>query len=121
MFTGSYCVNPMTGEDVPIWLANYVVSDYGSGAVMAVPAHDERDFDFAQQYDLPIKFVIVPADSGNVGDLSRETAFTAPGVLIDSGDFSGLPSKKPRSKSLSSWKAMASANARPIIVCATGA
>jgi leucyl-tRNA synthetase len=98
MFTGSYCINPMTGEEVPIWLANYVVSDYGSGAVMAVPAHDERDFDFAQEYDLPIKFVIMPADSGNVGDLSREMAFTDPGVLIDSSDFTGLSSEVAKIK-----------------------
>ena len=60
MFTGAYCTNPMNGEAVPIWLANYVVSDYGSGAVMAVPAHDERDWDFAKQYDLPIKTVVLP-------------------------------------------------------------
>ena len=60
MFTGAYCTNPMNGEAVPIWLANYVVSDYGSGAVMAVPAHDERDFDFAKKYDLPIKMVVMP-------------------------------------------------------------
>ena len=60
MFTGAYCTNPMNGEAVPIWLANYVVSDYGSGAVMAVPAHDERDFDFAKKYDLPIKMVVLP-------------------------------------------------------------
>ncbi len=62
MFTGAYCTNPMNGEAVPIWLANYVVSDYGSGAVMAVPAHDERDFDFAKKYDLPIKLVVLPED-----------------------------------------------------------
>ena len=62
MFTGAYCTNPMNGEAVPIWLANYVVSDYGSGAVMAVPAHDERDFDFAKKYDLPIKLVVGPED-----------------------------------------------------------
>ena len=67
MFTGAYCTNPMNGEAVPIWLANYVVSDYGSGAVMAVPAHDERDFDFAKKYDLPIKLVVAPE-----GDLSNE-------------------------------------------------
>src|SRR4028118_1660404 len=98
MFTGAYCVNPMTGEDVPIWLANYVVSDYGSGAVMAVPAHDERDFDFAKEYDLPIKFVIMPADSGNVGEISRAAAFVDAGVLIDSGDFTGLPSEEAKFK-----------------------
>jgi leucyl-tRNA synthetase len=98
MFTGAYCINPMTGEDVPIWLANYVVSDYGSGAVMAVPAHDERDFDFAREYDLPIKFVIAPSDAGNIGDLTTERAFTDSGVLIESGDFTGLSSDDAKTK-----------------------
>ena len=60
IFTGAYCINPMTGEEVPIWLGNYVVSDYGSGAVMAVPAHDERDCEFAKANNLPIKVVVAP-------------------------------------------------------------
>ena len=121
MFTGSYCVNPMTGEEVPIWLANYVVSDYGSGAVMAVPAHDDRDFEFAKKYDLPIKAVIAPvgavrhiseqeaehmdisfAPEGWKSDyparLVAEHAFTDYGELMDSGDFSGLSSEDAQTK-----------------------
>ena len=58
VFTGAYAINPMNGEKIPIWIANYVLMDYGTGAIMAVPAHDERDFEFARKYDLPIKVVI---------------------------------------------------------------
>ena len=60
VFTGSYCINPYTGVRMPIYVANFVLMDYGTGAVMAVPAHDQRDFDFAKKYDLPIKVVIQP-------------------------------------------------------------
>jgi leucyl-tRNA synthetase len=96
MFIGAYCVNPMTGEDVPIWIGNYVLAEYGSGAVMAVPAHDERDFEFAQKYDLPIKTVIAPE---NTSDFYIQTsAFTEPGVLVNSGDFSGLSSQEAKTK-----------------------
>lgn len=99
MFTGSYCINPMTGEDVPIWLANYVVSDYGSGAVMAVPAHDDRDFDFAKKYDLPIRFVIAPQDvTATISEAPKNAAFTEYGVLKNSGDFSGLSSDEAKTK-----------------------
>ena len=105
MFTGAYCLNPMNGEAVPIWLANYVVSDYGSGAVMAVPAHDERDFDFAKKYDLPIEAVIHPTDeefldyydyedpkSDSAIVLQKAYTDKYKGVLINSrsGQFSGL-------------------------------
>ncbi len=68
LFCGAYCTNPMTGEQVPIWIANYVLSDYGSGAVMAVPAHDERDFEFARKYDLPIKQVVAQGEVGGVAE-----------------------------------------------------
>ncbi len=98
MFTGAYCINPMTGEDVPIWLANYVVSDYGSGAVMAVPAHDERDFEFATKYELPIKFVVAPRSGMRDEGRGMDAAFTEAGVLIDSGEFDGLPSDEAKIK-----------------------
>jgi leucyl-tRNA synthetase len=104
VFTGAYCINPMTGEDVPIWLANYVVSDYGSGAVMAVPAHDERDFEFAKQYGLPIKTVVVPFDSlsgsliANVAEIFSDKVVTQPGKLVNSGGFDGLPSEEAKTK-----------------------
>lgn len=86
VFTGSYCVNPVNGERVPIYIGDYVLATYGTGAVMAVPAHDTRDYDFAVKYNLPIKRVI------DGGDLP----FTADGTLVDSGEFSGLPSDKAR-------------------------
>jgi leucyl-tRNA synthetase len=92
----------MTGEDVPIWLANYVVSDYGSGAVMAVPAHDERDFEFAQKYDLSIQFVVAPRDQETAeaideeGDGVLEAAYVEYGVLVNSGNFSGLSSEEAK-------------------------
>ncbi|MCS3903964.1 leucyl-tRNA synthetase [Methylohalomonas lacus] len=88
MATGLYVKHPLTGEELPVWIANYVLMTYGEGAVMAVPAHDERDFDFAQQYGLPIKPVIKPAD-GELETPLRE-AFTDHGVTFDSGEFSGL-------------------------------
>ena len=89
MFTGAYCTNPMNGEAVPIWLANYMVSDYGSGAVMAVPAHDERDFDFAKKYDLPIRVVVLPQGGvqkpwfGKMEDGVRERRFETVKEEID--------------------------------------
>ncbi|MDF2440272.1 MAG: leucyl-tRNA synthetase, partial [Abditibacteriota bacterium] len=92
--TGAFCTNPMTGEDVPIWLGNYVLSDYGSGAVMAVPAHDQRDWEFARAHDLPIKVVVAPtnADQSTLGAVVDAAAFEDYGVLINSGEFDGLSS-----------------------------
>ena len=83
--------HPITGENIPVWVANFVVMDYGSGALMAVPAHDERDFEFASRYHLPIKQVITP-DNGSHWDFTR-AAFTEYGELINSDDFTGLSSK----------------------------
>lgn len=88
MATGLSCKHPISGREVPIWVANYVLMDYGSGAVMAVPAHDQRDFEFAQKYGLPIEQVIAPADDAVI-DLSK-AAFTAKGLLVNSGEFDGL-------------------------------
>ncbi|HSW69674.1 MAG TPA: leucine--tRNA ligase [Gammaproteobacteria bacterium] len=82
--------HPITRQELPVWVANFVVMDYGSGAVMAVPAHDQRDFEFAEQYHLPIKQVIHPADQ-SVFNFTK--AFTQAGILMDSGKFSGLDSK----------------------------
>ncbi|GLS25548.1 leucine--tRNA ligase [Marinibactrum halimedae] len=92
MDTGIKAIHPITGEDVSVWVANYVLMDYGSGAVMAVPAHDERDFEFAQKYDLPITQVVAPKDNSEV-DLTT-AAFTNKGLLINSGEFDGLDFKK---------------------------
>ncbi len=88
--TGFMAIHPITGEQVPVWIANFVLIEYGSGAVMSVPAHDQRDYEFAKQYGLNIKQVIFPADD-TVVDL-HQAAFTDKGVLDNSGEFSGLTS-----------------------------
>ncbi len=97
VFTGSYCINPVTGDKMPIYVANFVVMAYGTGAVMAVPAHDQRDFEFAKKYGLPIRVVIKPAeaqDSPLAQDLTH--AFEQDGVLVDSGEFSAMDSESAR-------------------------
>ena len=88
MATGLYAVHPLTGEQVPVWVANFVLMHYGTGAVMAVPSHDQRDFEFAQKYHLPIKQVIEPMNGEEI-DLTKQ-AFTEHGKLIHSGEFDGL-------------------------------
>ena len=91
IYTGQNATHPITGKEVPVWIANFVLMDYGSGAVMAVPAHDQRDWEFAQQYGLPITQVIEATDD-SVVDLNK-AAFTEKGCLVDSGEFSGLTSQ----------------------------
>ena len=91
VFTGSYCVNPVTGAKMPIYLANFVLMGYGTGAVMAVPAHDQRDFEFAKKYGLPLKVVINPKGV-SLDAAALPEAFTDPGVLHDSGAFTGQDS-----------------------------
>ena len=86
--TGFYAIHPLTGNKVPVWIANFVLIEYGTGAVMAVPGHDERDYEFASKYDLPIKPVILD-EQGNAPDLSQ-TAYTEHGILFNSGEFDGL-------------------------------
>ena len=90
VFTGKYAVNPFNGEEVQLWVADYVLAGYGTGAVMAVPGHDSRDFLFAKKYDIPIKIVIHP-DKDNALDLkTMDDAFTEYGVMVNSGQFNGL-------------------------------
>jgi leucyl-tRNA synthetase len=88
VFTGITAVHPVSGDAVPVWVANFVLMEYGSGAVMSVPAHDQRDWEFARKYGLPVKQVIAPAD-GTTIDLQNE-AYTSKGYLINSGEFDGL-------------------------------
>ena len=93
LFTGYHAINPLNGDEVPVYVANFVLMEYGTGAIMSVPAHDQRDFDFAKAYGLPIKVVIAPEDSPqtpNPGILSE--AYEDAGVLVNSGEFSGLKS-----------------------------
>jgi leucyl-tRNA synthetase len=89
MATGLNAMHPITGKEVPIWIANYVLMDYGSGAVMAVPGHDQRDWEFATKYQLPIVQVIAPDSAELTVDLNKE-AFVAKGKLVNSGEFDGL-------------------------------
>lgn len=93
IFTGAYAIHPLSGARVPIWMTNYVLAEYGTGAVMGVPAHDERDFDFARRHDLPVVRTIAPSEA------AAETPgepFGNDGVLIDAGEFSGLSSERAR-------------------------
>ncbi|HEX4975386.1 MAG TPA: leucine--tRNA ligase, partial [Pseudomonadales bacterium] len=91
IFSGLYAQHPVTGESVPVWIANFVLMEYGSGAVMSVPAHDERDHEFALKYGLPIKQVISPVDGSNID--TQKAAYTDKGILIESGMYSGLSSE----------------------------
>lgn len=94
VFTGFYATNPATGEDVPIWIANYILMDYGTGAIMGVPAHDERDFDFARKYQIPVVAVIQPAEGDHLDGDTMSEAFVDNGIAFNSGEFNGLPTQK---------------------------
>ncbi|MEE9491344.1 MAG: class I tRNA ligase family protein, partial [Dehalococcoidia bacterium] len=91
VFIGAYAVNKLNGEKVPIWIADYVLISYGTGAVMGVPAHDQRDFEFAHDFGLPIRVVIAP--EGWSGEELKE-AYVEPGIMVNSGQFDGMPSEQ---------------------------
>lgn len=104
VFTGGYAINPVNDERIPIWIADYVMMGYGTGAIMAVPGHDQRDFEFAKKYDLPIQLVVQPpaeSDAGHVrtGD-QLEAAWPGAGVMINSGPLNGLPAGKDEGESV---------------------
>ena len=90
VFTGSYAVNPLNQELVPIWISDYVLADYGTGAIMCVPAHDDRDFEFAKKFDIPI-IQVIAKDGVELEELTE--AYTEPGVMINSGEFNGMNSE----------------------------
>jgi leucyl-tRNA synthetase len=92
VFTGAFAINPVNGEQIPIWIADYVMMGYGTGAIMAVPAHDERDFEFAQRFGLPVIQVVQPTDD------SDWQGYTALGTAVNSGFLDGLPTKEAKSK-----------------------
>ena len=89
VFTGRYAINPLTNTQVPIWISDYVLADYGTGAIMCVPAHDDRDFEFAKKFDLPI-IQVIAKDGISVEELTQ--AYTEPGIMINSGEFNGMNS-----------------------------
>jgi leucyl-tRNA synthetase len=98
VFTGSYCINPVNGEKVPVWVADYVLISYGTGAIMAVPAHDERDHEFAEKFDIEIKQVIAQP---NKDTESNDLPYSGPGVMINSGEYDGLKAEECKSKIIS--------------------
>ncbi len=95
VFTGAHAVHPLTGQPLPLWIGDYVLAGYGTGAIMAVPAHDERDCDFARRQGLPVPVVVVPADGDG---RSPSVPFTEDGVMVDSGPYSGLASVDGRQR-----------------------
>jgi len=102
VFTGLYAINPANGKKIPIYVANYILFEYGTGAIMAVPAHDQRDFDFAKAYKLDIILVVKPQNDNHDFD---EKAYEEKGILINSGDFDGLSSDEAKEKILEFLKA----------------
>ncbi|MEI8129491.1 MAG: leucine--tRNA ligase [bacterium] len=93
---GTHCINPLTGEEFSLWTADYALAEYGTGAVMAVPAHDQRDFDFAKKYDLPIKTVIQPNNASTLQPFNLSTAYTEAGIMINSGEFDGISNEEAK-------------------------
>jgi len=93
VFTGAFCINPATGKKIPVYTANFVLMEYGTGAIMSVPAGDQRDFDFARKYNLEIIPVVQPEGEGFDGNTMQE-AYTGEGIIVNSGEFNGLDSKE---------------------------
>jgi len=104
IFTGRFAINPVNGERVQIWITNYVLMDYGTGAVMAVPTHDQRDFEFAKKYDIPMKIVIQDPEKDLILEEMKE-AYTEPGILVNSDKFDGMYSVNSQ-KPISEWMAV---------------
>jgi leucyl-tRNA synthetase len=97
-FTGRFAVNPYSGDQLPIWVANFVLAEYGTGAVMAVPAHDQRDYEFAEKYHLPVKIVIQPKLGAPLKPDRMSEAFTEYGRMVESGPYSGLTTEQAQEK-----------------------
>ncbi|MGC8554703.1 MAG: leucine--tRNA ligase [Candidatus Acidulodesulfobacterium sp.] len=99
-FTGSYAVNPFTNKTIPVFIANFVLMDYGTGAIMSVPAHDARDYEFAKKYGIEIMQVIEPAKEGakNISECQQGLPYTGGGILMNSGDFNGIDSEEAKKK-----------------------
>ncbi len=92
MFTGAFCLHPLTHKQIPVYVCNFVLMEYGTGAVMGVPAHDQRDFDFAKKYDLPIEIVIQPSHDVKLKASKLEQAYTESGIMVNSDEFNGIVS-----------------------------
>jgi leucyl-tRNA synthetase len=99
VWTGSHAINPVNGEKIPIWIADYVLMNYGTGAIMAVPAHDQRDFEFAKKFNLPIKVVVQPSDA-TLDAATMTEAYPDEGVMVNSGPLDGVPAGKGKGQSV---------------------
>jgi leucyl-tRNA synthetase len=117
-FTGAYAINPVNGEKTPVWIADYVLATYGTGAIMAVPAHDQRDYEFATKFGLPIKQVVQPVDGGTPSRPARPSATTASASIPECSTALPRPTRKRRSARFSNRRI--SAAPRSATVCATG-
>lgn len=106
IFTGAYAIHPMTGERIPIWLGNFVLAEYGTGAVMGVPAGDQRDFEFAKKYNLPIRVIIQPKDK-KLEASEMEAAWTGPGIMVNSGKYDGLDNETAKKQIAEDLEAVA--------------
>ncbi len=118
--TGLHAINPVNGERIPIYVADYVLPDYGTGAIMAVPAHDQRDFDFARAHGLPIRQVVAPV-GGDVDESEPYVEHSEGEVLVNSGEFDGLPADEGGRRIVERLEREASAASRSTSACATGA
>lgn len=105
VFTGSFAINPVNGEKIPIWIADYVLMTYGTGAIMAVPAHDQRDFEFARKFNLPIRVVIQPEGLSPLNDVDLVEAVPASGAMVNSGELTGTPGELAFQKAIEYVKA----------------
>ncbi|MDX9752921.1 MAG: leucine--tRNA ligase [bacterium] len=104
VFTGAYAINPVNGHKIPIWIANYVLAEYGTGAIMAVPTHDQRDFEFAKEYHLPMILVIKPENAPFSSADEMSAAWTESGLMVNSGPFDGTPNEEGKKK-VTEWMA----------------
>jgi leucyl-tRNA synthetase len=100
VFTGGYAINPVNDEKIPIWIADYVLMTYGTGAIMAVPAHDQRDFEFARKYDLEVRVVIQPEDMAPLDGANMDASVPASGVMVNSGFLTGTPGEQAFSRAI---------------------
>ena len=111
VFTGAHAINPATGEDIPIWIADYVLMEYGTGAIMAVPGHDQRDFEFARQFGLEIRRVVAAEGESALTPLAE--AYVGEGRLVNSADFDGMPTEESR-RAVTTWLAQRGAGERRV-------
>jgi len=102
VFSGATAINPVNNEEIPIWIADYVLMEYGTGAIMAVPTHDQRDFIFAKEYKLPLRVVIQDPEAKDIKPEAMDKAFEGQGTLVNSGEFNGLPNEEAKQR-IAQW------------------